>query len=376
MQPGKQNWRLERIAARSSDAMLSASTRKRRESNRLQSPPVHEPDHQSLTRLACGPGKLTESEFRPAWWLSSAHLQTLWAPLFRRPTRLQLRRERFELDDGDFLDLDWTTGESGPVVLVLHGLEGSSQSPYALGLLAALQRRGWRGAVMHFRGCSEEPNRLERSYHSGETGDLSTVVNRLRSREPDMKLGVIGCSLGGNVLLKWLGETGEKAPIDAAVAVCVPFLLGDVADRLDRGFSRVYRQHLLRALRRKLRRKYSTRAPPPELDFRVIERAKTMRSFDDAVTAPLHGFANAEEYYRCSSCRQFLGSIARPTLILHALDDPFMIEAVVPERDELSPTTRLELSARGGHVGFVNGPPWKPGYWLEDRVPAFVAAFL
>jgi predicted alpha/beta-fold hydrolase len=304
-------------------------------------------------------------------------LQTLWPTFFRSPPRLPLRRERIELVDGDFVDLDWTTGaSSGPIVLVLHGLEGSSASPYALGLLGACQQRGWRGGVLHFRGCSGVANRLDRGYHSGDTADLEQVVSRLRGREAQTPLVVVGYSLGGNVLLKWLGERpGARRPVRAAVAISVPFDLAGVADRLERGASRVYQWHLVRAMRASVLRKFHGRPAP--VDLAAVARARTFRSFDDAVTAPLHGFAGVDDYYARASCRQFLSGIATPTLIVHALDDPFTTPAIVPRSDELPAAVRLEVSEHGGHVGFIGeGAPCRPRYWLEERIPAFVGPYV
>jgi len=298
-------------------------------------------------------------------------LQTIYASLFRRAPRLSLRRERIELRDGDFVDLDWTPGQRGPVVLVLHGLEGSSDSPYARGMLNVALASGWRGAVMHFRGCSGEPNRLDRSYHSGDTGDLADVVAILRAREDVSTIAVVGYSLGGNVLLKWLGERGREAPLAAAVAVSAPYTLSLAADRLAGGLSRVYQSRLIREMCAKLRRKFADRAAPVDLD--AAYGSRDFWEFDDRVTAPLHGFEDVHDYYARSSSRQYLGGIGIPTLILHARDDPFMTPDVVPSRGELSPSTELEVSDHGGHVGFVHGAlPWRPRYWLEERIPAFL----
>jgi predicted alpha/beta-fold hydrolase len=316
-------------------------------------------------------GQHTRSTFRAPWWLPSAHLQTLWAPLLRRGPHLSLRRERIELPDGDFLDLDWTRGESGPIVLIVHGLEGSSASPYARGLLAAVERNAWRGVVMHFRGCSGEPNRLDRTYHSGDTGDVAHVAALLRERAAGAPVAAVGYSMGGNVLLKWLGEQGEPTPLAAAVAVCVPFTLAVAAQRLDRGFSRFYQWRLIGDLRRKLRRKYSRRPSP--VDLHRVSRCRNFWEFDDQVTAPLHGFRDVHDYYARSSSRQYLHGIETPTLIIHAGDDPFMTPALIPQPHELSPSTELELSPQGGHVGFIQGPwPWRSRYWLEHRIPEFL----
>ncbi len=313
--------------------------------------------------------------FKPAWWCRGPHGQTLWARLARRPPHVALWRERLELPDGDFIDLDWTEKSSGPIVVVLHGLEGSSDSPYARGLLQAVERRGWRGVVMHFRGCSGEPNRLARSYHSGDTDDLDFLAATLRRREPHTPLATVGFSLGGNVLLKWLGKAGSVTPLHAAVAVSVPFVLHGAAARLQQGFSRLYQWQLLRSLRDSVDAKRRHMELP--LKIRDLSELKNFRDFDEYVTAPLHGFDSADHYYTVSSSRQYLGGITVPTLLLHASDDPFMTESAIPRPDELSESVILELSPHGGHVGFVAGVwPWRPRYWLDERIPAYLARYL
>lgn len=312
--------------------------------------------------------------FQPAWWCRGAHLQTLWPRLFRRGPVLPLRRERLELPDGDFVDLDWTPGNDGPIVVLFHGLEGSARSPYARGMLAAVHRRGWRGVVMHFRGCSGEPNRLARSYHSGDTGDIAFFIKTLRRREPGAALAAVGYSLGGNALLKWLGEAAD-AGLRAAAAVSVPFLLHRAADRLDRGFSRLYQWKLLGDLRRGVRRKFQGREGP--VDSSELKKLRRFWDFDERVTAPLHGFAGAHHYYSTSSCRPYLKSIQVPTLIIQAYNDPFMTPDVIPAPEELASAVALEVHTHGGHVGFVAGPwPWQVEYWLERRIPDYLAPFL
>ena len=308
--------------------------------------------------------------FRPAWWLPGPHFQTLWAATLRRRGRPVLERERIELPDGDFLDLDWNGGRTGnaPLVLLLHGLEGSSESPYAWGLVAAFRRNGWPAAVMHFRGCGGEPNRLARLYHSGETGDLAWVVGEMGRRFPNRPLFAAGFSLGGNVLLKWLGELGPGAPLAGAAAVSVPFDLGRCADRIEQGFSRIYRRHLVGAMHRKIRVKFSAWEESP-IDLSRLSGWRTFREFDENVTAPLHGFGGAEDYYRRASSGPFVARIRIPTLIVQAEDDPFIPGSVIPPP---SPSVRVEASPRGGHAGFVAGViPGRPRYWLEERIPAF-----
>ncbi|MGW8309581.1 MAG: hydrolase [Thiogranum sp.] len=305
--------------------------------------------------------------FRPAWWLPGAHLQTLYPTLFRGYRPPPLRRERIELPDGDFLDIDRGPRHDGPLVLLLHGLEGSIRSHYAAGLMASLDRCGFEVVLMHFRGCSGEPNRLPRSYHSGETGDLATLLGLLHARHPERHVFTIGVSLGGNVLLKWLGENPQQPLVQRAVAISVPFELNKAALRLQSGLSRLYQAHLLRKLRRSTRVKAALMSMPVSVNR--LDEIRTFRAFDHQITAPLHGFAGVDDYYRRSSSRQFLKQIRTQTLILHALDDPFMTPDSVPGPEELGSGVTLELSEHGGHVGFIGGPwPWRARYWLDSRV--------
>lgn len=315
-------------------------------------------------------GHIVHSPFRPAWWLRNPHLQTLWPTLLRPRRALPLTRDRVELPDGDFIDLSGVDGTQGPVVLVLHGLEGSLDSHYAQGTLAALATKGYRPFFMHFRGCSGSPNRLARSYHSGATEDLLSLLEHLRGQLGQAPFAAVGYSLGGNLLLKYLGERPPPIPLQAAVAISVPFQLRDAMARLDRGFSRLYQRHLVGRLRASYQRKFATRTSPLGVD---VSQLRSFFEFDDQVTAPLHGFAGAEDYYARCSCRQFLARIQTPTLILHARDDPFMFPHTLPSAAELGPAMRLEVSERGGHVGFVAGRlPWMPRYWAEERLVAFL----
>lgn len=307
------------------------------------------------------------TSFKPAWWCRNRHLQTLWPVFFRRRLRPKVRRERLELPDGDFIDLDWTLNANGPIVIILHGLEGSSHSHYARGLLDLLPRKGYRAVVMHFRGCSGEPNRLARAYHSGDTGDIDFLVRTLKAREPNTPLVTIGFSLGGNALLKWLSEQGSQAPVKCAVAVSVPFLLHQSTLHMQRGFARIYQWYLLKSLKRNLSRKAVNFDLPASSD--EIRRMTNFYDFDDRITGPLHGFSGAMHYYTSSSSRQYLQKIQVPTLIIHAEDDPFMHAKVIPNADEISATITFDLHRHGGHVGFVYGRwPWKPRYWLEERI--------
>jgi predicted alpha/beta-fold hydrolase len=305
---------------------------------------------------------IVESGFKPHWLLRSPHLQTLW-PVWARRKPPAGRKERLELADGDFLDLLWFDG-GGPLVIVMHGLEGSIKSHYAIAMMRALQQHGFTGLFMHFRGCSGEPNRLDRAYHSGETGDFTAVLQHAVTVSGKPLHAAIGYSLGGNVLLKWLGEQGGHAPIGRAVAISVPFRLDAAGQRLEQGLSRLYQNHLMQKMRRGYKARFTTRPSPLDVD---VDTLHTFWQFDDQVTAPLHGFAGAGDYYRRCSSRQYLKTISRPTLILHAQDDPFMFPETVPVEEELSPQVRLELSRHGGHVGFIGGN-LLPARWLEQRI--------
>ncbi|MHB8426043.1 MAG: hydrolase [Gammaproteobacteria bacterium] len=309
---------------------------------------------------------IVQSDFRPSRLLSNRHLQTVFPNVFYPPPRVKVRRERLELPDGDFIDVDWTLGGAGPIVIVLHGLEGSIRSRYASRIMWRLHQLGYRGALPHFRGCSGEPNRLSIGYHSGFTQDLEYFTGLLKQREPGTPLAAVGYSLGGNVLLKWLGESPHADRLETGVAVSVPFDLADASRVIEQGMSKMYKWSLLDRMRRSSIRKFrQVKAPFPLPD---IGKIRTFREFDDKLTAPLHGYRDADDYYaRCSS-RFFLKNIRVPTFILHAADDPFMSPASVPREDELSPAVTLELSQQGGHVGFVNGSLLRPNMWLAERI--------
>lgn len=291
------------------------------------------------------------------------------------PTRL----ERWELPDGDFLDIHHLDAPpTQPRLLILHGLEGSANSHYARGLLLQAAWRGWAADVLVFRSCGKEPNRLPRSYHSGETTDLNALVSRLVAAEPDRPLLLTGVSLGGNVVLKWLGEHGAGLPLElrAAATVSVPYDLARSARQIDQGFARVYQASFLRTLRHKARAK--NRRFPGLISAEGLHRARSLFDFDEYVTAPVHGFQDAADYYSRSSSLQFLSRIRLPTLLLSAIDDPFLPHDVLEvvrlvARD--NPYLELEFPAHGGHVGFVAGAfPWKAHYYAEWRVTEFLAS--
>ena len=318
-----------------------------------------------------------ERTYSPAWWLPGPHARTIWGRFFRRTPRLSTHTERWDTADGDFLDIVRLDAPAGsPRLLVLHGLEGAPRSHYARGLFLEAARRGWAADLLLFRGCGPEQNRAARFYHSGETGDLDGVARRLLAADSTAPLVLAGVSLGGNVLLKWLGELEESVPdrVLGAAAVSVPYDLARASRHIDQGFSRVYQHHFLQSLRRKALAKL---AQYPELAARErIEAARTLYEFDDVVTAPVHGFAGAADYYSRSSSIHFLARIRVPTLLLSAFDDPFLPSDVLEDVRGVAATNSFletDFPERGGHVGFVSGAnPWRPFYYAEWRVTEFL----
>lgn len=321
-------------------------------------------------------GRRVESAYRAPAWLPGGHVQTLYAYLFARRPAIPYRRERWCLPDGDFLDLDWVDGpEHAPLVVLFHGLEGSSRGHYACALMQAVRRRGWRGVVPHFRGCSGEPNRLPRAYHSGDSAEIGMILRRFRNEFPNDAIFAVGVSLGGNALLKWLGEGGPDcdAVVDAAAAVSAPMDLMAAGRALDRGFNRhTYVRHFLSTLRRKALDKIARHRLP--VNPRDIAKASTLFRFDDLFTAPLHGFRDATDYWTRASSRPWLNSITVPTLILNARNDPFLPAAALPDVDDVSAAVTLEYPAQGGHVGFVGGPFPARLDWLPTRLLEFFSS--
>lgn len=306
--------------------------------------------------------------YKAPYWLAGGHAQTIY-PLLIKTRVPAYRRERWETPDGDFIDLDWVDGPSAaPLVVLFHGLEGSSASHYATSLMHSLRLQEWSGVVVHFRGCSGEPNRLPRAYHSGDTEEIDWILRRLRGSFPQRQLYAVGVSLGGNALLKWLGEQGIAAAsvITAAASVCAPLDLTACGHHLGRGFNRIYTERFLHTLKRNAAFKL-TRFPGCVDEKRMLA-ARSLYAFDDAVTAPLHGFLGVEDYWRRASAKPLLGEIGVPTLLLNARNDPFMPATALPKPHEVAGAVTLELPHEGGHVGFVTGH--LPGRldWLPQRL--------
>lgn len=320
----------------------------------------------------------SEYTYRPAWWVPGAHAQTMWGKFFRRRDTFGARRERWDTPDGDFVDvyrID-TARAYAPRLVLLHGLEGTIRSHYVTGFFGEARRRGWGADLLIFRGCGDEPNRAPRFYHSGDTGDLSLVLDRVLAQHPASSIVLAGVSLGGNVLLKFLGERGDALDgrVRAAAAVSVPFDLEKGARYIGQGFSRVYDRHFVRTLRAKAAAKLARF--PSLFDERRLAAARSIFEFDDAVTAPVHGFRDAPDYYSRSSSLPWLRSIRRPTFLLSAVDDPFLPPAVLDDvraAAAQNPMLSTELTPHGGHVGFVSGAwPWRPFYYAEWRACEFL----
>ena len=327
--------------------------------------------------------RIVPSAYRPPRWLRGPHAQTVFTSLpwvWTSPN--SLRREELELPDGDATAVDWLAEadglpDSAPLLVVLHGLEGSSNSSYARMIMDSAFTRGWRACVLNFRDCGDYRNRLPRRYHAGETNDLRYFLSDLQSsRSAGGDAGpllAVGYSLGGNVLLKYLGESRDDTPLNAAGAVGVPLDLHQCAEALNIGLSRGYQHYLLKRMKNAVRRKFDRHTAA--FDWERAMNARTFAEFDDAVTAPLHGFEGKQDYYDRSSAVHYLAAIQRPTLVINALDDPFMTPAVVPTADRISDQVTLEVAENGGHVGFISGgTPWSPHFYIPDRMLDFLAS--
>jgi hypothetical protein len=311
-------------------------------------------------------------EFTPPWWLRNAHAQTVFGRIVRPRRLVALERETIETPDGDELVLDHLAGDPKTRFILLHGLEGSSNSVYMQGLLSAVARRGMSATAINFRSCARDPqslsrmlpNRRPRFYHSGETGDFDFVAGTLSKRAPSTTLLAIGSSLGGNALLKWLGEHPGQTAISAAATISVPYDLGAGATYLEQSWAgRLYVNRFLVTLKEKVKA-VAQRFPDTSLDLDRVMRSRTFREFDDAATAPLHGFRDASDYYARSSSIHFLPKITTPTLCISAEDDPFLPrEALDRARAAASPSIHFVTTPHGGHVGFVGE---SMTYWAEE----------
>ncbi len=317
--------------------------------------------------------------FKPAPFLANGHLQTLYPAFFFRPKKPDTTIEIFELDDGDFVECVWHLKphieDKRPIVVLFHGLEGSAHSPYIQRAMNVLGEAGYAVVVMQFRGCGKEQNRLLRSYHSGDTADASAWIRHLHQHYHDSPLFAVGYSLGGNVLLKLLGDADVGVPLKAAVAVSAPMQLEASVYRINQGFSKLYQYNMMRSLRQHLKEKILYHDSPKLPLLSEVDKLRTFKAFDDRYTAPIHGFLDADDYYRRASAKQYLKGIVVRTLIIHAENDPFMSLEVLPDIASLPANVQVELSPSGGHVGFVGGSVFKPLFWLEPRILSFFQSY-
>ena len=327
---------------------------------------------------------ISQPTYRAPVWLPGGNLQTLYPALLARRPAVDYYRERWDTPDGDFIDLDWTEhqdrglriegrSQERPLLVLFHGLEGSSNSHYARALMGATTARGWRGVVVHFRGCSGELNRLPRAYHSGDSAEIDWILRRLQQQQGDAPLHAAGVSLGGNALLKWLGEQGTAATaiLNSAAAVSAPVDLHAAGTALEQGFNMLYTKNFLASLIKKSLAQLQ--AHPRLFDGARVRAARTLREFDDLVTAPLHGFSGVDDYYTRASSKPLLAHIRVPTLLLNARNDPFLPAVVLPVPGDMSAAITAEFPETGGHVGFISGA--FPGSldWLAQHLLGFLA---
>ncbi|MEN7548424.1 alpha/beta fold hydrolase [Rapidithrix thailandica] len=316
---------------------------------------------------------IRNSTYKPPALLKNKHLQTIYPFLFRKVKGISYQRERIETKDGDFLDLDWTQGpESDRLVVVLHGLESSSEAGYVMGMIKAFQRRGWAGLAVNYRGCSGEPNRLLRSYHSGETDDVRTILSHVLEKDRYKEIALVGFSLGGNILLKYLGEQATRLPkeFQGAVAISTPCDLHKAAFHLSKTSNQIYLRRFLKSLKKKAQEKEGL--APETLSLQAIHQARDFVTFDNLFTAPVHGFESAIDYWTKCSSKQYCPSIQLPTLLINAQDDPFLPRECFPlEEAEKSKHFHLEVPRYGGHVGFVTYND-EGEYWNETRTLDFI----
>lgn len=313
----------------------------------------------------------------------SAHIQTLWGPQLRPLPTVNRQLEKMLFRDGDHCWLHWAGPDkntASAIVLLLHGLSGSSDSQYIVGLQAAFAHQGITSVAANFRGAGGRPNDKARSYHSGETADYREIIDHLQQRFPQASIFAVGYSLGGSRLLNFLSEGGHPA-LKAAVSVCVPLDLADCQARLNNGFSKMYRNHLIKELVCDYQQKipHLKQVAPDEAakleELGELRNIVSFRDFDNRIICPLFGFESADDYYQRCSSKPKLKKIETPTLMIQAENDPFMTLGSMPDPSELSETIQLEVR-NGGHVGFVDGLPLKPKYWLEQRIPEFLGEWL
>lgn len=316
------------------------------------------------------------TNFTAAKGLSNPHLQTLVPRFIRKKALFEPIWQRLDTQDNDFIDLawseDWQTAQAQkkPIFILFHGLEGCFYSPYANGLMHAFAKQGWLSVMMHFRGCSGQPNRNARSYHSGEVEDARYFLEHINLQLPNQTKVAVGISIGGNMLANYLAQYNQEPIISAATIISAPLDLSACSARIEQGFSKIYKTYLLASLKKNALRKHHLIKGELDVSYQSIKRVTKLYEFDDLITAPLHGFKGAQDYYqRCSGIHK-LKDIRLPLQIIHAKDDPFMTEAVIPKY-ALPSNIDYRLFEQGGHVGFVTGSAIRPKFWLEEALPAY-----
>ena len=318
---------------------------------------------------------ISQSSYIPPLGFSNGHIQSLFPTLFRRVKEVRYERERIWTPDNDFLDLDWSRVGAKRLAIITHGLEGDSARWYILGMVRAVNRNGWDGLAWNMRGCSGEPNKKLRSYHSGASEDLQAVIQHVIADQEYSSIALVGFSLGGNMTFKYLGERGQEVnpAIVRAVACSVPCDLASGAEKMARFSNKFYMKRFTRMLHEKIKAKM--RIMPGRISDEGYQQIKTFKEFDDRYTAPINGFRDADDYYRQASCKQFLPNLAIPSLLVNANNDPFLAEPCYPiEEAEANPNFFLEMPDSGGHVGFISFNK-KKEYWFESRVVSFLNEF-
>jgi len=320
------------------------------------------------------------SLFKPDRWFINQHIQTMGAKWLGRNRSIETYAEILKLPDGDFTELAWTekpaSDNKKPIIVLLHGLHGSKDSHYIKSMFSAIKQQGWIGVLIHFRGCGDEPNRFPYSYHGGFTKDLNHFTLQLKFRYPDCDLGIIGYSLGGNVLANYLSEDNDES-YKAAAIISAPLDLASCSDKMNTGSSKIYQNYLLSMLKDSIEEKIELHLIK-HISLAQLKKITTIREFDNMITAPLHGFIDADDYYNKSSAKKLLPNINTPCLIIHAKDDPFICHGSITDNLPILPHhITFEISENGGHAGFISANKiTKPHYWLETHIPNFLQDFL
>jgi predicted alpha/beta-fold hydrolase len=309
---------------------------------------------------------INENDFQPPWWLRNSHIQSCYSVLTKSRSVGLIEWEELALPDGDFVDLCWAGEKDNPIIILLHGLEGSVQSWYMQFMIDELIKSGFCTVTLHFRTCGGRNNKLSRTYHAGDTADLDYLVNYLSLKFPQVHLAALGFSMGGNVLLKYCSEQ-PLSPLKCIACVSVPFKIDKSID----GLTQIYEWRFLRSMKAKIAEKIRVGQLQP-VDMDELKKINTMRMFDNMVTAPMFGFIDADHYYHSSSCKPRLSMIEHNTLILHSLDDPFVPEDSIPNDSELAANIEMHVSKHGGHIGFVDGGlPWRPQCMMGELLCNF-----